>query len=573
MIIKIGENFKGIDPNECEELICKYHLNLTTKGSDADDDPYYLTEVVTATDTYTLPAPVDLRDHVLVEQALNGLGIGTFTATPVGDERIEIVSKENKNELKSIKYTIEGKEFCLDFEVCDCVPDLQCDENTRCTYSLHRKFETSNLDQILFKGIDFAGASYPTSQQIQAGFVPIDTAYPAQIAEYLNSLPEAEGGKFEVYYFNNTLYIQARNTKYEPQKVYFETHFECDGEVETQVLETSFKQRECITNCCGFECGQEGQLPCPNGQANGCNDGLEPDLNGVCRKACQPGTAWVDGELVPAGNYGQPADCFGNCVGNLVPTPAGCMHPDENMTICDIELVLKANPNEKLISLQMGSLGTFAPISPILLTSAADSVLEWANSPDTGICPHGVTECVTATISPVPDEPSLLEYRFRIEAVNIDFTTTDKPVNVTTQYCNADGYHSCVEPANCEEVSVPVSCGVGQVFDRNWARCVTVPDSVCATNEERAEKGLAFQCYECPDMTSEQTANFEALITAQTAYITSNVALTSAVLDWFKARALAVDYRAYAITMLVNEGTLPDCMRLCYEVGNAIEEV
>ncbi len=573
MIIEAGEKFKGIDAEECIDQFCKYWLNLVTEGSDEDDDPYFITAINTNTNTYDADSPIDLRDYVAVQSFLNSLGIGEFKVTPVGDGRIEIVSENNNFNLKSINYTIEGEEFCLDFQECDCTPDDQCNEDERCTYSLHRKYETSSYDKILFAGIEFEGATYPTAHQIGQGFVPIGTTYPQQIAEYLNSLPESEGGKFEVYYFNEKLYVQIKGSKYKPLKITFQTLHECDDETVENLLETFFQKRDCVTGCCGFECGQLGQLPCPNGQENGCNDSLYPDSEGVCQEKCTGGTAWVDGQLVAAGAYSQPPDCKGECNEGLIATAAGCFYPNESMTVCSVDLVIKTNPNEKLTSVNIGDLGTFAPLSPILLTESATEVLEWMNAPETGICYEGATECVTVDVLPCEGSDGLLEYRFHLEGVNIDFTTTQMPISVTAQYCKNEEYHSCVKPDKCKDKEVPVSCGAGQTFDRKWVRCITPDEDNCRTNQERAERGLAYQCYDCPTISSTDEARYNALLDAKVAQITSDVNLTNLVIDWYTRNNIAIDYRAYATTLLIISGDLPECKRMCYEIGNQVIEV
>jgi len=564
MLIQTGFLIPGVAGTPfCASQCCKYVVNVANFGSDADDDPYYLVGVQTVSGLVTFPnnAEPDMRNYVLLEDALNALGIGTFRVAPVPDDRTQITSEDNPNQLVGIRVRIEGQTHDIPFHECDCHDITPCEEGIeKCTYYLFRKFETSNNDKIRLKAVKFVNTAPYTTQ-------PIDTEDYRAIANWLNTLPESSG-KFTANYANNTLTLQAPSLKYKPEYVVWEieTATISAGTVtgtQKQDKQTFFVKTDCFTDCCCC-CGADGQPPCKtqNGN-NGCNAPLELHLDGLCRPACVAGRALIAGNWVAAGNVGQPVDCKGKCFGNLVPTNYGCQPASQNATVCDLSFVVETNENEKLISIVFGNLGVYKPATPILLGATGADVLAWLNAPETGLCPPGTGNCVTANVAAIPDT-NLKKFAFTLSAVNLDVTGTKDPVTVTAQYADTP-YNTYVLPQNCTETELNLTCPHGQVFNINFARCVNVtPQSVCAG--AGAFTGAAVSCYEHrPITTGEYERNKEALIAGKIIVIQSQY--NDAVVRWYSTRGLATDYRGYAIHLLIAEGKLPEWEAICYQTA------
>lgn len=563
MIIQSGTLIAGVAGTPyCAAQCCKYTVNVANFGSDADDDPYYLIGVQTTTGLVTFPGDKepDMRNYVLLEDALNALGIGKFGVMPIQDDRIQITSEDNPNTLVGIKYRIEGTALFLPFKECDCHDLPVCEPDIeKCTYYLYRKFETSNDDKIRLKAIKFVNG------QPHFAPTPIDTSDYKAIANFINSFPESEG-KFESLYSNNTLTLQAKSLRYKPEYVVwqFETSVFGGGTATTD-KQTFFVKNGCYTDCCCC-CGGDGQPPCNNKVNGGCNTPLALHLDGVCRPACVPGTAYVAGFLVPAGNVGQPVDCAGKCFGDLVPTTYGCQPKNQKATVCDLGFVVETNENEKLLSIAFGNLGLFTPPLPILLGDGLD-VLAWLNAPETGLCPAGTGNCVSVTVSNIP-ESTLKKYVFTLTQVNIDVNGVKSPITTTVQFCGSDHYHSCIEPAGCAEVDLQLTCPHGQIYNINFARCVdTTPQNWCAGFTPGNVGAASVPCSDYqPPTTEEYKRTKEALIQGEILVIQSTY--NAQVVQWFASRGLATDYRGFAIHNLVSKGKLPEWEEICYHTAN-----
>lgn len=572
MIVQSGFLIPGIAGTPyCVPQCCKYTVNVANFGSDEDDDPFFLVGVQTASGLVTFPNndEPDMRNYVLLEDALNALGIGIYRVMPIQDDRIQITSEDNPNSLVGIRVRIEGDTHDIPFYECDCHTLPVCEEGVeKCTFHLFRKFETSNNDKIRFSSIKFVNTTPYTIQQ------KIDAQDYKKIAIFINSLAEADG-KFEAINTNNTLILQAKSLKYKPE--YVEWEFETatfNGGTEKKYKKTYFVKSDCYSQCCCC-CGGENQPPCKNNNSNsGCNTPLELHLDGLCRPACTSGHALVAGTWVPAGNAGQPVDCKGQCFGDLVPTNYGCQPKSQKATVCTLAFVVKTNPNEKLVNITFGSLGLFTPPTPIIFgtppAGLPTQILTWLNAPETGLCPAGYNPCVSATAVPVPNSP-LVTYSFILNGVNIDVTNTKDPIVTTTQF--EGEYDTYVLPVGqCSETDLDLTCPHGQIFNINFARCVELTKADWCKNFTPNAIGNAVPCHEYrPPTTDEYDRAKEALI--QGAIINIQAQFNEQVVRWFATRGLATDYRGYAIHLLIMQGKLPEWEAICYQTAQGKIEI
>ncbi|PSJ72363.1 hypothetical protein C7N43_34695 [Sphingobacteriales bacterium UPWRP_1] len=559
MLLQTGFLIPGVAGTPyCATQCCKYTVNVANYGSDADDDPYYLVGIQTDTGLKTFPgnAEPDMRNFVLLEDAINALGIGTFRVAPVQDDRIEISSEDNPNTLIGIRIRIEGQTHDILFHECNCHDVEVCEDGVeKCNFYLFRKFETSSNDKIRFKGIKFVNTTLNATQ-------PIDTEDTQAIATFINTLPEAEN-KFTALYSNNTLTLQANALRYKPEYVVWEVETaRFSGGTQKQDKQTFFVKTDCHSDCCCC-CGGEGQAPCANKIGDGCNAPLEKALDGVCRQKCVPGRALVAGNWVAAGNAGQPVDCAGKCFGNLVPTAYGCQPPNQKATVCDLGFTIETNANEKVISIVFGSLGIFKPLAPILLGADGADVAAWLNTPETGLCPPGTGNCVTVTATPVPNS-TLTKFVFTLSGVNIEVSGTKAPITVTKQYCGDDKYHSCVEPQGCTEQQLNLTCPYGKTFNINFARCVDNAAGSNCSNTSFVGAGVPCQEYR-PTTTDEYERTKAALIAGKILVIQSQ--FNDVVVRWYATRGLATDYAGYATHLLIAEGKLPEWEAICYQTA------
>lgn len=570
MLLSLNTPIPGFDapcPSGSQQnQVCRYHLDIGTSGSDANDQPYLLTAVYVRVNNVvqkvTLPPdPPDMRDNVATEIALNALGLGTFRVNNIvatnGDPRTAVSSENNPNDLVGIEVTYDGatsdEPFCKE----DCITVNICDPaNVACDYTLSRRYESDpGYSKISITSIEFTHRIANTQ--------PIDTANLANISAWLNGLPEAQGNKFNLRYEAETLYIFGKGLTFEPLKATFQVESAnlITGSTQTDIVETAFVKGTCRA-CCPTPCGAAGQLPCNNGAVNGCNTGLIPDRDNICRPPCKPGYAWFGDTLVSAGGFGQPADCAGNCQAGLVATPYGCRPQDESVTKCTLNFNTVINASGKFVGIKLCNLGTFKPLQPIVYGNGT-AISAWINDPTTGICPSDAP-CATVTRT-TTEAPNVYTYNIVFEGVNFDCHNTDNPIMSDYPYCPTE-LTSCISPT-CQQLLITPDCPAGQYWDKTWLRCI----SVSTTDKCKKIDGTSFAAKRCRTAVPTTDSSYEMArankINAKIAEIKANTILDTAVQKWFADRGLSVDYTSYAINALVAIGGangLPEWEEICF---------
>ncbi len=539
-------------PVPCSQT-CDYEVIVKSYGSGVDDDNYLVQSVqINAVSSVSIN-PTLITDFVELEYQLNLLGLGNFLVTPYEGDKTKITLPQTTNKVIGINTTLEGKPFYYEFKGCNCTENKPCDDTPRCNYYLYRtkvQKDGKNNDSFAVKGIKFASGTHNLTTAI-----PVNQTI--EIARWLNGLTESEG-KFEVIYdTNDILHLQIRQAKYTPIEVYFEsTSGTAAGGMQTQQLVTEFAKSNCNKPCCN-ECGREGQVPCNNGQNDGCNNGLVA-RNGLCLSVCKPWTANLGGTIVPAGLLNQPvADCGEPCKEGLVATAAGCQKSNGTLRLCTLDFNITADPNEYVTAITICDFGTFTPKSPIILGPSGIDVLDYLNN-ETGICPIGQA-CFTKL--PVEDAGNnLKKYGFRLTNVNLKCTGTGKPFAVTEEFKCAREYHTCIEPSNCHDTLVAMQCPIGSIFDLRHVKCVASELQCSDGTTDTAINANITQCAAYP-FSAEQIL----LIRTKEQELKTSVSEVEKIENYAKKYGINSSglYAAVAVSRLIGQGKLPDKSRYC----------
>lgn len=554
----------------CPESTCTYKVLIESYGSDPNDKILKLVSVqVDATTAVPLPHRVDVLDAPEMVTALNGLGLGTFYAFPTEGGLTEIGSNNTPFLSIGLNFEVEtpGNIVYLQWLSSDCKEYPPCDGEEYCDYGLYREYKA--IDGSPDDNFYFTGIKWTLNLTPYVPTTPIEVTDTIAIAAYINSLAESEN-KAQVYYDPTTykLTIQIVGTKYVPELVQWQGVSSApNGSEVINDYETTFGDAlACRQRCC-LPCGTEGAFPCPNGQVNGCNAGLEP-VNGVCRKICTPWTAYVLNEQVPAGLLGQPcAACGTPCRPGLVCTAAGCQPIDMTTRKCDWSFTVETNPNEQFLGIKLCDLGEFKPTTKMLMGDGTD-MLTWLNE-ESGACT--TKDCFTLAPLTVDPETGLTTYSIQLAGANLQCAgMVSNPISTTTEFnaCKGELYNGCVVPANCELGTFKTTCTASQTFDNRLLKCV--PNTIAAANKTIGGFSIV-PCPNAPADSATYTADEETKILNMTTQIRSTYASLTAWESYYKGLGIPmseVTWRAAAIAELVRINQMPYYKRPCYSHNN-----